>query len=547
MTRPAWHDRLEQLLSRFDAERGLVRKGDAHGVGHSSPVLAELLLRRNGPGDRDTAVAILEQVLARQHREDGPDQGRFPMLVPETWVDFNGTLFLVPRVLAIIEEHADLLPENLVRRLDDAMRLAAVAVERRWAEELFDVPRDFTAYSNVFVLYTQSLLLLGNHFGDERLLRTGEGQWRRWFNHVSTYGIDEFVSVNYNQIIFQALRRMQPAAPSPDVWGEMAMVMDHLCGLQYALHHPVLGLPISGVSRDYRRFVVPGEGAMPAINTGEAEAVAPPAVLEEYRNRQYPHEVTGRAGTVPFRFTSWQTPHAGLGSMTGGHYFPQQLHLIAAVGNSPTERAIAFITADRVNVVNGYVAQEGNRALCLFARTTTSYFHTQARQCIDRLPAPRTLPPSLGLVGNWTMTAEGETGITLRAFDHRLHIRPFAITDGHLHPALWREGTVRVRGREVRVLRGDQKATYVGCLVELCGPDEPEPVKASMLSASVDEHRLVVEEADGLRISLIRLPSGEFVQTYAEDWRALPLITSPAHKLWPGDLAADASQTPRRD
>ena len=102
MSRPAWHDQFEQLLSRFGAQRGLARKADAHG-------LADLLLRRNGPGDRDAAAAILEQVLAGQQRQDGPDQGRFPMRLPETWVDLNGTLFLVPHVLTILEEHADLL------------------------------------------------------------------------------------------------------------------------------------------------------------------------------------------------------------------------------------------------------------------------------------------------------------------------------------------------------------------------------------------------------------------------------------------------------
>ena len=42
MSRPAWHDQFEQLLSRFGAQRGLARKADAHG-------LADLLLRQDLP------------------------------------------------------------------------------------------------------------------------------------------------------------------------------------------------------------------------------------------------------------------------------------------------------------------------------------------------------------------------------------------------------------------------------------------------------------------------------------------------------------------
>ncbi len=546
MSPATWHRKLKTLLSRFDPERSLVRKGDVHGLAHSSMPLAELLLRRDDSGDRQTAIAIIEQVLAAQHRKPGPDYGRFPMLVPEGWRDLNGTLFLVSSAVAIVEEHAQLLPEGLVRQIEDALWVAATAVERRWQEEVFDVHRDYAAYSNIFVLYIQSLLLLGRHFDDSRLVRAGQGQWRRWFNHVSAYGIDEFVSPNYNQIILTALKRMESCAASADVQREMAMVVEHLLGLQYALHHPVLGLPISGVSRDYRLFADPGKGGLPAIADGEVDEKTPAAALQEYRNRQYPFRAAGRAGITPFRFTSWQTQHAGVGSMTGGHYFPQQLHLMIAVGDSATERAVAFTNADASNVVNGYVAQNENRALCLFARTTTSYFHTQTRQRIDALPAARTRPPSMGFVGPWTTVSADESGVVIEAYAHRLHIRPFFIEDGRLHRTVWHEGVMRMRSCDVRVLRADDAWTFAGYLVELHWADETEGVCLAEISATTSDRQLAIRESGGLSINLAQLPSGEFIETYDRDWRLLPLFQSPAHELWPGDLALRASEEPRR-
>ncbi len=62
----------------------------------------------------------------------------------------------------------------------------------------------------------------------------------------------------------------------------------------------------------------------------------------------------GARGLLPFRFQTWQTRDAAMGSMTGGNYFPQQIHLMVAVGAAPEERATAFFQADPWNVLNGY-------------------------------------------------------------------------------------------------------------------------------------------------------------------------------------------------
>ena len=41
-----------------------------------------------------------------------------------------------------------------------------------------------------------------------------------------------------------------------------------------------------------------------------------------------------------------------------------------------------------------------------------------------------------------------------------------------------------------------------------------------------------------------RLPTGEFVARYAADWRALPLLRSPAHACRPGEPTWNAARPP---
>lgn len=538
--RPGWRDQLESLLNRYDSKRALVRKSNGHALAQHSPRLAELLLRRNAPGDANKAVAIIEAVLAEQFSEPGPEYGRFPMMVPETWRDLNGTLFLMSSLVAIVEEHAHLLPDDLVARLERSLEMAAVAAERRWQAEVFDVHRDFVAYSNIFALYVQSLMLLARHFDDERLTMVAEGQWRRWFNHVSYYGIDEFVSRNYNGVVLNTLLRMEPAAPSDQIRREINMVTDFLLGMQFGLHHPVLELPISGASRDYRQFVEPGRGALGAIASGEADTLAPRAVVQEHHNRTYPYTASGRAAITPFRFTTWQTLNAGLGSMTGGHYFAQHLHLLAAVGTSPADRAVAYMNADRMMVTNGWVAQADNRALCLFARTPTSYHYAQLGHRPGGPPTPRSNPPSLGLTEAWTIHA-GDDNFALRAYGHTLHVYPFAIEGGRARSSRWREEAPRDGREGVRVLRGEEERTYAGCVLELRGPDEHGRPERPAVTASMDEDRIKIREGGGLGIDLARMPTGEFVELYDVDWRTLPLFKGPAYELWPGELTYRAA------
>jgi len=533
-------ERLPQLEAAFDPERRLIRYENRWLVAQQSLEYAILLLDRDRPGDRDRAAAILAAVLDTQGTTPDWDRGRFPMLLPEAWRDLNATLFMVPHLTDLDGRCRERLPPPLARRLHAALLAAVEPVARRWADEVFDPHRDFTAYSNIFMLYVQALLILGRHLDDERLRRDGEGQWRRWFNHVSTYGIDEFCSPTYNQVVYEALLGILQAADGEATRREARLVLDHLAALQHAFSHPLLGLEAVGSSRNYRLFVPPGEGEFRFLNHPPIAGYRPPdAVVAEFRARQYPYRATGRAGLVPFRFQSWQLPDAALGTMTGGHYFPQQIHLLAAVGKSPRERAVAFLDATPWNALNGYVCQRDGRALCLFALTPTSYQLNQCRQADPAALSPAVRPPCLGLTDAWTVSLPEPGRLVATAYDYRLHVSAHLLAGHRLTPAALAPEPVEVRGgHTVSGWRAPIGAAFVVFLIEL--GRESMALPSGAIEVRQDDDGLELREPGGLSIRVRRRPNGELVEHIEGDWRLLPLLACPAQTLHAGDLIAAA-------
>ncbi len=116
-----------------------------------SGATSRVIARKRAPYSR--------RVLDTQFFEPPWDYGRFPMLLPEDSRDLNAVLFLAPHLAEIHTHWLPVLPEALAERFRRAIAAAAVAVVRRWDDELFDVPRDYKAYSNIFILYILAPLL----------------------------------------------------------------------------------------------------------------------------------------------------------------------------------------------------------------------------------------------------------------------------------------------------------------------------------------------------------------------------------------------------
>ena len=309
------------------------------------------------------------------------------------------------------------------------------AVVRRWDYEVFDIYRDFTAYSNAFVMYVQTFTLAAERFNSERLRKQAKAQWTRWYNHISFLGIDEFASPGYNRVIFNALADIHDFSPDERIRKEAVEVMDHIWLLQSAITHPLLKLPVSGISRDYRNFVGSGDMRSEIFTMKLPDWYRPPQQAQSINeNRKYPFEVTGKASAMPFIFKSYQTEDAAVGSMTGGAVFQQQMHCIIAAGENENERAVAFLQGS-FTPVNGYSDQIGLSALCVYNRLPAYWHLTQRHGVIDMEKYKETFGDfGIGITEKWTEKVKTPDHIVLEAYGYDLHIFPFEVKNEKIIP-----------------------------------------------------------------------------------------------------------------
>ncbi len=480
--------------------------------------------------------------------------GQFPWAPNRKVNDLNVALFRLPLLLECLTRYE--WPDALAKRLDRAVRLALLGAQRRWDEEIFDLHRDHKAYTNIFLLYIQALLLGGRHYGDERLTRSALAQWQRWYSHIAYYGIDEFIGSYFDSVDFDALRTIRALAPNERMRDQVTRALDHLAIVQHAVTHPRLKLPVCGRSRDKRACLAPGNLEGRSILAGTdaalenrfpggapaAEYRPPPAIVESYRHRRFPYAAAGRATIVPFRYQSWQTERAALGSMTGGNYFWQQIHCMAAVGEDAEHRAILCLPG-AYTIANGYVRQSANRALCLFSRRPNTYLRAQKFATDAKLPDAFG-SYGIGLSEGWTRE-NGSTRLTLTAYGQRITIDPFALTGQTVKPVALTpvrrdslsQGRFHVTTADLLEYCFPDDAEWFGCCLQLTGAERPPPA-AGRLTCRRRDGVLTVRETGGLRIRLALQPAGGETELYETDWRTLPLFESPETTVWPGDLAA---------
>jgi len=161
---------------------------------------ARLLMFRNQPGDRKWAEKLMTEVVAIQCLDDTKYFGCFPNYNCNEIRDCNSASFILPSLLEFYDDCLDLMNAEFRNSVKKCVDNTVLAVERRWDEELFVLHRDYVQYTNIFLDYCSCLFIAGKILGIDRLLRKAIGQWRRWFNHVAYYGIDEFLSPRYYEI-----------------------------------------------------------------------------------------------------------------------------------------------------------------------------------------------------------------------------------------------------------------------------------------------------------------------------------------------------------
>lgn len=394
---------------------------------------AWLLYRTGIPSNYGKADAVLNQIFSLQ--DSDPEsitygQWDWRWEEGEKRVDFNTALFRADLMFVKLWEQQDRMSAETRESFIASCKRLTEAAKRRWDTEVFDIGRDFAAYSNIFVLYVETLTLAGERFNDARLKKTAKSQWTRWYNHISFFGIDEFASPGYNHVIFAHLMNIHSFCHDERIERECKEVLDHIYLLQSAITHPVLKLPVSGISRDYRMFLVQAD-ARSEVLVSPLEGYTPPQeAIEINKDRRYPFEAIGKASVMPFIFKSYQLPDAAMGSMTGGNCFQQQIHCMVAVGNNENERAVLFAQGS-YTPVNGFTDQKETSTLCVYNRLPTYWHLTQWRG--DMSKYRETIGEfGVGVSPNWREKLNTPEHIVLEAYGYDVHIFPFAVKDGKI-------------------------------------------------------------------------------------------------------------------
>jgi len=396
---------------------------------------AWLLYRTSIPANYPKAGEVLHRVFALQ--DDNPESFTYGQWGwreegGERKADLNAALFRADLLFVKLWDQQGKMSAETKAEFLLSCRRVTEAAKRRWDTEVFDIGRDFTAYSNIFVLYIETLTLAGDRFEDARLKKMAKSQWTRWYNHISFFGIDEFASPGYNHVVFSHLMNIHNFCHDERIERESKEVLDHIYLLQSAITHPLLKLPVSGISRDYRMFLVQDD-ARSEVLTSPHEGYQPPKKAVEINTaRKYPFEVVGKASIMPFLFKSYQLQDAAMGSMTGGNCFQQQIHCMAAVGNNEKERAVLFLQGS-YTPVNGYTDQKGLSTLCVYNRLPTYWHFTQWRGDMAKYKDTFGTFGS-GVSAGWKEKSHTPDHIVLEAYGYEGHIFPFALENEKITP-----------------------------------------------------------------------------------------------------------------
>lgn len=389
------------------------------------------LLYRTGGTSSLKADTVLNKTIALQdHDPEALTFGHWGWSLRdgEKYVDWNNALFQAHIMFCGLWNEQAKMSDETKSNFISSCRQMVEAVKRRWDYEIFDISRDYVAYSNVFAMYIQTFTLAADRFKSPRFARMAKDQWARWYNHISFFGIDEFASPTYNKVIFNALLDIRDYSPDERIQKEATEVMDHIYLLQSALTHPLLKLSVSGVSRDYRNFTLPGDARSGVLlQPASLNYIPPVEAVAINERRKYPFEVIGKASFMPFLYKSYQLKDAAMGSMTGGAVFQQQIHCMAAVGNSETERAVAFLQGS-YTPVNGFTDQIGTSALCVYNRLPTLWHLTQKHGVISLSGYKEAFGDfGIGITTNWKEKLNTPDHIILEAYSYELHLFPFAV------------------------------------------------------------------------------------------------------------------------
>lgn len=367
--------RLETLGKTYDSSIKLL----SGGTYLSTLEYVVLLFKSGEAASVQRAELILKTIIAAQVTDESSSHyGNWAWGINDNVGDRNPPLFFARRMLGELWDLQDrMLPSMKTAYLKSCERLVTAA-ERRWDVEVFAANRAGVAYSNVYSLYVETLTLAGARFKDSRLTQLAKDKWKVFYDNFKVHGIDEFLSRDYDNIIFNALWGIHEYVTGSQQ-DEITEVMDYMYILKMAVTHPKLYTPVVGISRDDRKYNAGNDARSEFLKPGNtpAEYIIPDEATNLKNNRTYPFEINGRAGSYTFTFKSYQTEKAAMGSMSGwGSYYCQQVHCMATMGTSTSARSTLFIPGSYIHV-NGFTDQKELSTLCVYNRLPTLWHRDQ--------------------------------------------------------------------------------------------------------------------------------------------------------------------------
>lgn len=491
---------------------------------------ASLLYHKNTAASIRKADKVLELTLSFQVADDpeSSNYGLWPWSVGSPVKDKNVPLFHAHLMFVSLWEEQDKMSAPTRAAFLKACQRILVAAERRYDEEIFELGREVVAYSNVFSLYVQTLTLAADRYDSDRLRRKANIQWRRFYNNFKFYGISEFLSTTYYQVIFDALKDIRTFGHEERIANEAKEMMDFLYLQQSAVTHPLLKLPVSGIARDYREFTRYDDARVDFLKQDVEDYTPPAKAIEINTNRKYPFQATGRAGALPFVYKSYQLPDVAMGSMSGwGNYYWQQLYCIASMGKNEKEKATLFLPAS-YTPVNGFTSQQGLSALCVFNRLPTMWHLTQwtgnltdYRETFGEF--------GVGFTDKFKQISQTPESIVIQAYGYDVHIFPFELENGTVKPSAMglrrrNRTSPRYHPRPARFNEYvfNETADWFGVVIKVV--ESGQKVVRPAISCKKEGNIYTFSAADSLSVKIAQMEQGNSIQIREDEVNLIPRL-----------------------
>ncbi|MCC6486950.1 MAG: hypothetical protein IT364_05565 [Candidatus Hydrogenedentes bacterium] len=218
------------LPDNFDPALAMLRDGDRHSSREAAE-LAERLLENGTPQDIETAVKVLDAVIACQEQREGArHQGNFLWNREDEAIrDLNGVEFVLRHLIPMMIRHGGRLPEDVRTRVLTCIRRGVDEVRR------MDVA---VTYTNIATMDCLNSCLGGELLNDPAVTQRGYAKLKELADVTTANGtVYEFYSPGYTQVTVDALHRLSSLARDRETAVRARTMLARLA-LTTALHIP---------------------------------------------------------------------------------------------------------------------------------------------------------------------------------------------------------------------------------------------------------------------------------------------------------------------